>query len=256
MKKIVSLLLLVTMVLTLLALTSCGSEFRLGLGVEYSATAPTDAEAATDDTAAKAGATTATYTVCALTIDKNGKITACTFDAFDAKLEYTATGENVVLKSLKTKREQGTDYGMVAYGGAKLEWFEQADALAKTLIGKGKADIASLVTADGKGSTEVTTAGCTITVSDFIKAAEKAYAAAEKATATSAEGVTLSVKSEQSGKAATDSENGNVTVSTAFEAVCGEEKAKASFEATVTFDKNGAAAKSASDVITVVTTID
>ncbi|MBQ7365537.1 MAG: hypothetical protein IJW46_08060, partial [Clostridia bacterium] len=197
MKKFIAVALLVATLCTLLTLTSCGNEYRLGLGVQYSATAPTDAE---ED---KAGATTAAYTVCAMTIDKKGKIASCSFDSFDAKLEYSASGAYTALKSLKTKREQGSDYGMVAYGGSKLEWFEQADALAKTLVGKSKAEIAGLVTADGKGSDEVITAGCTITVSDFIKAAEKAYAAAEKATAGSESSITLSVKSTQSGANAT-----------------------------------------------------
>jgi len=249
MKKLISLLLLLTTCLSLFAMTSCGSEYRLGLGVIYNATNPTDALGGEGDEV-DLGVTTATYTVCAMTLDKDGKIVACTFDTLETKLQYSHDGKAVEITSLKTKREQGKDYGMVAWGGSELEWFEQADAFATVLVGKTKGDIASLATADGKGNSDVITAGCTITVSDFVKAAEKAYAAAESGTVVKDSAVTLSVNSTQTKADATADANGNVTVNTTFEASVGGNKVSASYKAAVTFDPSGKATVPADGVIT------
>ena len=77
-------------------------------------------------------------------------------------------------KAVLSKKEQGTSYGMVAYGGAAKEWFEQAAAFDAACIGKTKAEIASLLASDGyHGVDELMTAGCTIGVTGFIKAATK-----------------------------------------------------------------------------------
>ena len=62
---------------------------------------------------------------------------------------------------------------MVAYGGAAKEWYEQAAAFDSACVGKTAAEIASLVAEDGKGTEEVQSAGCTIYVTGFVKAASK-----------------------------------------------------------------------------------
>ncbi len=245
MKKIVSVALILVMTFTLVALTACGgkeTDTRLGLGVVYTASATTDFEAGDgEDVNDKNGTTTAAYTVCALTIDKDGKITACKFDAFDATLEYNGAGEGIV-SNLTGKYALGNDYGMKAWGGATLEWFEQADKLASVLVGKTGADIKGLVLDTGYGSSDVITAGCTITISDFIEAAEAAYTAAEAATAIEGEGVTLTVTSTKNIVNATADANGTATVTTVFEAACGNEKATASYTATTGFTAAGVAA--------------
>ena len=62
---------------------------------------------------------------------------------------------------------------MVAYGGATKEWFEQADAFDAACVGKTTAEIAGLAADDGKGNADLQAAGCTITVTGFVKAATK-----------------------------------------------------------------------------------
>ena len=76
-------------------------------------------------------------------------------------------------KAVLSKKEQGTNYGMVAYGGAKKEWFEQAAAFDAACIGKKSSEISALMGTDGKGAADLQTAGCTIFVSGFVKAASK-----------------------------------------------------------------------------------
>ena len=56
----------------------------------------------------------------------------------------------------------------------KAEWYVQADAFAKQLVGKTASEINGLQAADGHGNDAVISAGCTIYVTDFVKAAVKA----------------------------------------------------------------------------------
>ena len=68
---------------------------------------------------------------------------------------------------------------MAAYGtdlnkdGVVKEWNEQAAAFDAALAGKNADEIAGLEK-DGYGSADLQTAGCTIAVSDMVKAAVKA----------------------------------------------------------------------------------
>ena len=62
---------------------------------------------------------------------------------------------------------------MVAYGGAKAEWYKQAAAFDAACVGKTVKEIASLMGADYKGVADLQTAGCTVYVSGFVKAASK-----------------------------------------------------------------------------------
>ena len=62
---------------------------------------------------------------------------------------------------------------MVAYGGAKQEWYKQADAFDAACIGKTVPGVAALAGGDGMGSADLQAAGCTIRVDGFVKAASK-----------------------------------------------------------------------------------
>ena len=63
---------------------------------------------------------------------------------------------------------------MVAYGGAKKEWYQQADEFNKACIGKTADEISKFVADDGKAIADIQSAGCTIYVTDIVKAAVKA----------------------------------------------------------------------------------
>ena len=76
-------------------------------------------------------------------------------------------------KAISSKRELGANYGMVNYGGAAKEWFEQADAFNALCVGKTATEIKALCAADNYGTEEVKTAGCTILVNGLTKAAAK-----------------------------------------------------------------------------------
>jgi hypothetical protein len=134
------------------------------MGVHISASA-------TDATADKDGQGKATINVAVITVDAEGKVVACQIDTADNTVKYTAEGKAVANDGFKTKYELGNDYGM-SKTGAK-EWFEQADAFNGLCIGKTVAEIVALCGADNYGTDEVKTAGCTILVDGFTKAADK-----------------------------------------------------------------------------------
>ncbi|MBQ3133802.1 MAG: hypothetical protein IJC17_05980 [Clostridia bacterium] len=81
----------------------------------------------------------------------DGRFTACAIDAVQVpvpleKGAYAAESS----ATFKTKRELGFDYGMVAYAGAKYEWFEQMDALQAAAVGKTPNEVLALVGENGK----------------------------------------------------------------------------------------------------------
>lgn len=252
MKKIVSIALVLVMALTLVALTACGGEettatTRFGLGVITNEGKATDFKAAEEEgkTDTK-GAALATYTACILTIDENGKITAAKFDAFEGKVEYDGTGVGTV-ENLTSKYALGDAYGMKTYAGSTHEWYEQADAFASKLVGKTEGEIASLMatTGDnaGKGTDDVIAAGCTVYVSDFVKAAQAAYTVAKAATAvdgTVALG-TLTITSTKTITNATAEANGTGVITTVIEGVCGTSKTTVTYTATAGFTAAGVA---------------
>ena len=128
-----------------------------------------------DATADKDGTNKVSTTVFAAAVDADGKVVVATSDCVEVAFSFNTKGVSTLdtTKAVVSKRESGKDYGMVAYGGATKEWFEQADAFDAACIGKTATEIAGLVNEDGKGTDELQSAGCTIIVSGFVKAASK-----------------------------------------------------------------------------------
>lgn len=181
MKKFFSILLALAMTVSVFAIAGCGAkseEVKFGMGVysAYSSVKSASEEAN--------GSAEVTHTVAAVILDKDGKIVDVEIDAANNKGEYTVNGEFVAADGYKTKEEKGSDYGMVAYAGSKLEWDEQVDAFENLVKGKTIGEVKALVASDGYyGTDDVISAGCTIGVSDFVKAVEKACANATVCTA-------------------------------------------------------------------------
>ncbi len=231
MKKFFSIVLICAMVLSLGLLSACGQTntdttdttdatdngeddvtLKLGLGVYATAKA-------TDATEDKAGQGQATATLATVLVDADGKIVKAFIDCADNKVSYNADGTAVVADSFSTKYEQGDAYNMVAYGGAALEWYAQADAFCTLIAGKTIDEVKALLAEDGKGTDDVINAGCTITVSDFVYAVEKAVANAADSTATAADTLKIGVYTAQStGDATEDKAGSNQVEITAFAA--------------------------------------
>ena len=243
MKKTLSLLLCVLMILSTLTLFGCGAKeepLKFGLGVYTNVTKATSAEGETN------GQGNVAITVAAITVDAEGKVVSCALDTADITVAYTADGKAIANDSFKTKAEQGDSYGMKAYAGAAKEWYEQADAFETIAAGKTLAEIKALIAEGGKGTADVISAGCTITVGDFINAIEKAFANLNDSDATSAAAVKLGLHTEQTLTDATEEKDGkNQTETTVYAAAVGADgkivaAASECVQVAFTFDAKGA----------------
>ena len=142
------------------------STLKLGMNVE---------QTTADATEEKDGYNQVETTVFAAAVDANGKVVAATTDCVQVKFTFNPSGAATLdtTKAVASKRQQGADYNMVAWGGAAKEWFEQADAFAALCVAKTATEIAALAAADNYGTDDVKNAGCTILVNGFVKAAVK-----------------------------------------------------------------------------------
>ncbi len=242
MKKILSLCLAILMIAAVMV--SCDKKeptLKLGLGVYTYYDGATNADA---DTKGKGEAVT---TAAAVLLDQDNKIVKCVIDTLEATVEYTSDGNAVAKESFPTKYEKGASYGMVAYGGATKEWFEQVDAFCALIVGKTVDEVKALMVNNDKGNDDVINAGCTITIADFVYAVEKAITNAVDSEATAADTLRLGIVAEQSGENATAEKDGKneVEVAIAAAAVNAEGKVSAMTSDAVqigfTFDATGTA---------------
>ena len=212
MKKVVSLVLALVIVFSLCSLVGCGAEaLKFGMG-SYSYIE--EVKSADGDTNGLGEYVT---TVAAVLLSKDGKILDAVIDTADNKVEFTAEGKVVAPAEFKTKYEQGDNYGMKAYGGAKKEWYEQVDAFVDAVKGKTIDEVKAFVADDGKGKDDVVSAGCTIAVADFVKALEKAVSNAADSNANKNSTLKLGVVSTaEETKDAQDAENGVIEIATTF----------------------------------------
>lgn len=133
-------------------------------------------------------------TVAAIIIDSNNKIVACRIDTL--AVAATLTDGVVDEATFKTKAEQGDAYGMLnnPYGSSLAEWYNQAKAFETYVTGKTQAEVAGIAVNDeGKATDATLTAGCTIAITDFIKAVDNAFKSAHKVSFKSAATLTLGV---------------------------------------------------------------
>lgn len=256
MKKIIIMLLAVSMLVSVLILTGCGGEkaenAKLGLGVYSYYSKATDA---TEDVN---GAGEVYVTAAAVLIGSDGKILACKIDAMQNTVAYTSKGEYAAASAFRTKAEQGTDYGMVKYGNAKKEWFEQIAALESVAVDKTVDEVKKLVVeSTSKGNDEVVGAGCTIMISDFIHAIEKAFDNVKDSNAVKGNTLDIGFVATQSGANASEDVNGNNSIDTVIVAAARNADGKVtamsmdSVQTAFAFDSNGA---SKTDIKTALTT--
>ena len=153
--------LIMVLCLTVAALAACGAkevDYKLGIGA-----------AVTGD------GLKVTTTVASVVLDGEGKIVACRIDAVDVKPTADDAGALTVAAEYATKAELGDNYNMVTYGGAIAEWYKQAQHFETVVVGKTADEVATVKTGDAE-----LTAGCTIDVTDFVKAVVNACKSEKK----------------------------------------------------------------------------
>ena len=178
--------------------TTADTIVKTGLGVVLSIAKSTNA---TD--AAKGLAEVDAYAVAVL-VGTDGKILACNIDSSQAKINFDTTGQITTATGtvFKSKQELKTEYGLGAKSAIKKEWNEQANAFASYCVGKTLAEVKGIaVSATGVATVADLTSSCTIGVTDFISAIDKAVTNAQNLGAKSTEKLGIAVTTDM-GKSA------------------------------------------------------
>ncbi len=174
MKKIISFLLISATFLCSLTFIVYGREknCKIGIGIYANVTA--------DDADGEASGKASTeYTFAAIVIDDDGRVLDCELDA-SAKgaVSVSSDGDVSIAEQMTTKVTLGDSYGM-SMDAQTTEWYIQADKFENTVRGKTLDEIKNLVVTSGenagKGNEDVINAGCTIYISEFVLAIEKAF---------------------------------------------------------------------------------
>ncbi len=121
-------------------------------------------------------------TMAAVLIDRDGIIRDCIIDGVSASVKFNIAGQITSDLSVapQTKNELGDKYGMVAWGGAKAEWYKQVESFCSYVIGKTVAEVKGIaVNEGGKPADTDLSASVTIAIGGFQTLIEKAAANAK-----------------------------------------------------------------------------
>ncbi len=157
MKKFLSLLLALCMLLPAAAMAEEAAPVKTGLSISATASA------------ARNGGVQTEIVLAAVTVDDNGVIDACAFDVIQATIGFDAAGKLTTDLSteFQSKMELGDKYGMRVASSISAEWNEQAAAFAAYCVGKTLEEVQGMaLTEDGKGVDVI--ASCTLAVSEFL----------------------------------------------------------------------------------------
>ncbi len=183
----------------------------------------TDVSGSSDATAEKNGESKYDITIVAVLVDKNDIIRDCIIDGISSSVKFDAKGAlaDDLSSKIKTKNELGDSYGMVAYGGAKSEWYKQAEALASFAIGKTAKQLREgAVDKTGKapaGSDLATSA--TIYLGGYVDAIEIAAANAQNLGAKVGDKLSLATVSTASGSKSAAEKDGTAQLDATSAAV-------------------------------------
>jgi len=145
-----------------------GDDLKLATTTKFDSSTAADAE--------NAGNAQLDADVVALTM-KDTVITSCALDSVQAKVAFDASGAitSDTAVPVATKNELGSNYGMVAWGGAIAEWDEQAASFAAYVTGKTADEVANIsITEATKPADADLAATVTISVIGFMNLVTKA----------------------------------------------------------------------------------
>ena len=123
-------------------------------------------------------------TIAAVLVDDNGVIVSCVIDSIPATVKFDTTGKITtdLTADVLTKNELGDDYNMVAWGGAKAEWYAQVAAFARYAEGKTVEQLKNgdidMTTGKAKDDTDLASSA-SIYLAGYVYAVEAAVSNAE-----------------------------------------------------------------------------
>ncbi len=141
---------------------------KLGLGIVVSA----EADGLTDSTTMSTSGTVSHVAVTVLLEDD--VIRGSLLDEHESAVSSLEDGLALPAE-VQSKRELGDAYGMRSYSGIGKEWYEQADAFCMYIQGMTCEEVMAIpVDEYGKATEADLAAGCTISITEFQQAVEKA----------------------------------------------------------------------------------
>jgi len=146
-------------------------------GDELALVTCSDLDCSTATAAGGAGWATLQTDFAAVT-SRDGVITSCMIDAFQARVSFDMTGTIITDLSahIRTKYEMFDDYGMVAYGGAIAEWYEQVDRFGAYVTGKTADEVALIAVDERTAPVEADlVSSVTIAIGGFQELIAKAF---------------------------------------------------------------------------------
>lgn len=119
----------------------------------------------------------------ATAFDKDGKVVGTLIDNAQTKINFDKEGKVTSDKNAeqKTKVELGNEYGMIKASKIQKEWFQQADALAKWMVGKSVDEIKGMKTKKVDDAHPAVpdvaelTSSVTVSVQDYIAGLEESF---------------------------------------------------------------------------------
>lgn len=169
MKKLISLLLCVALVMTMF--TACGAKgLKTGLAVVSSASS------SKEPTEEKDGTAQVDSTAVAVLVDDKGVIKDIVIDVVQTKFNFNTAGEitTELGKTFDSKKELGDNYNMRGASPIGKEWYEQAEALEKYVTGKTLAEVKGIALDGGYPTDADLTSSVTMNIGSMITAIEKA----------------------------------------------------------------------------------
>lgn len=107
----------------------------------------------------------------AVIVDADGKIVSCVIDTAQNKMGFTKEGKIVPTEEFKTKKELKDAYNMKAASAIGKEWYEQAEALEKYVIGKTADEVKGIaVDEDTKPTDADLAASCSMKIGTYMDA--------------------------------------------------------------------------------------
>ena len=171
---------------------------KTGLAIVASATDSVDGEAKYD------------ATIVAVLVDDDGIIRDCIIDSIGTSVKFGADGviTSDVAAEILTKNELGDNYNMKLYGGATYEWYEQAAALAKYVIGKDTVDLHNgAIDENGYAADADLATTASIYLGGYISAIEVAVATAQHLGAQAGDTLKLAVVASLADSKSAEGEN-------------------------------------------------
>ncbi len=183
MKKFLSLLLILTLVLT--ALVACGTPDEGNTPETPDNTPETPAE---KDYSLSIGVVVTenleksklSETIATIVTDAAGKIVVCRLDCVEYTVKYGDDGalDKTVPVSKYTQGDAYDAYAPMAAG----RWYQQTGALETYVTGKTQAEVAAIALNGGVAADETLVASCSINIADLIKAIDNAFKSEHKVT--------------------------------------------------------------------------